>query len=401
MHSQQRSTGRLRVLRLAAIATAALAGTATAQNSGNKMPRLLVIATSGTSTGGFASTNGWAPVLQKEAGITVRVVPEESEPMRYSRLTERKDVAISSVSAAEMRFQAEGIGGYAATMPASQRILWHHNDTPWGYVVSGGSNLKTVDDLKKGGIKIASGVFSPPMVAAVTGSLPAFLGMTPEQAAGKFTYVPTSSYGENCRSVVEGKADVAYCSPVSSVLSEMEGAPGGIRWIPLPLADKQGWDGYLKYRPMLIPTEMALGVSTAKGIAGATSNFVYAVPTQTDTEFAYQMAKWMHKSHDAYKATHPLAARMSLEHFRKYLDRTPLPVHEGTVKYLREVGAWTEKDDAWNREAIAKMDRWVAARQVAMKKARDKRMKIDFKDEAFLEIVRQETKGLEGFKTRL
>jgi TRAP transporter TAXI family solute receptor len=384
------------------IAVALAFGTAgVAQGADFKMPRLLVIGTPGTATGSFASTNGWAPILQKELDTTVRVVPEDNEPMRFRRLTERKDIMISSVSAAEMRFQTEGIGGYAATAPAAQRILWHHNDTPWGYVVSGKSELKSIEDVKKGGVRVTQGVFSPPMVAAVRGALPAFLGLSEADAEKTIEYVPASSYAENCRSVVEGKSDVAYCSPISSVLSEMEGAPGSIRWLPLTLDNKAGWAGYLKHRPMLIPTEMALGVSTARGVAGATSNFVYSVPADAQTDLVYNLAKWFHKSHEAYKSTHPLAARMSVEQFRKYLDRTPLPIHEGTVKYLREINVWTAADDAWNKEAIEKMDRWVKARKAAMAEAAKAGVKADFKDEAFLKILRKHTEGLDGFRTRL
>jgi uncharacterized protein len=331
----------------------------------------------------------------------VRIVPEDSETQRYKRLTERKDIAISSVSGAEMRFQIEGIGGYSATAPAEQRILWHHNDSPWGFVVSGDSKLKSLDDIKKGGVRVTQGMFSPPMIAAVTKGLPGFLGMTEEEAQRSIKYVPASSYVENCRSVVEGKSDVTYCSSISSVLSEMEGSPGGIRWLPMTLENKAGWAGFLKARPMLVPSEITLGVATARGVAGATSNFVYSVPAAVDVDFAYNMAKWLHKSHDAYKATHPLAARMSVEQFRKYLDRTPLPVHEGTVKYLREIGVWTDKDDVWNKEAVEKTGRWYKARSEALKKARAAGVKIDFQDEAFLSILRKETEGLEGFRTRL
>src|SRR5690606_28366500 len=131
----------------------------------------------------------------------------------------------------------------------------------------------------------------------------------------------------------------------------------------------EGWSRYLDSRPMLVPTEISMGVETARGVGGATSNFVYAVPADAETELVYNLAKWMHTAYDGYKGTHPLAARMSLEEFRRYLDRSPLPVHEGTVKYLREIGAWTEEDDAWNNAAIEKMDAWIAARQAAMKEA--------------------------------
>ncbi|KYZ87325.1 TAXI family TRAP transporter solute-binding subunit [Alloalcanivorax xenomutans] len=370
-------------------------------NADFEWPRLLVIGAAGTSSSSFAFTNGWAPVLQKQVGSVVRVVPEDNDSMRYRRLTERRDITISSVSSADMRFQIEGIDGYAATRPAAQRVLWHGNDTPWGFVTSGDSKLQSLEDLKKGGYRVAKGVFAPAMVTAVADALPAFIGLSDADAKKALSYVPVSSYAENCRSVVEGKADVAYCSPVSSVLSEMEGAPGGIRWLPMNQDNQEGWAQYLKHRPMVTPSKMEMGVSSARGVEGSTSNFVYAVPADTDEEFAYQMAKWFHQSYDTYKGTHPLAARMSLEQFRLYLDRSPLPVHEGTVKYLREIGAWSEQDDAWNEQAKNKMDQWVQARQTAMTEAAKAGVKMDFQNQAFLDILNQHTRNLEGFKSRL
>ncbi len=364
-------------------------------------PRLLVIGTPGTASGSFASTNGWGPILQKETGTTVRIVPEDSEPQRYRRLTDRKDIAISSVSAAEMRFQVQGIGGYAGTPPAPQRILWHHNDTPWGFAVAGDSELKEIQDITKGGVRVTQGVFSPPMVTAVTKALPGFVGLSPEEAEETIEYVPASSYAENCRSIVEGKSDVTYCSPISSVTSEIESAPGSIRWLSLDPDNKEGWAGYLEHRPMLVPTEISLGVKTAQGVGGATSNFVYSVPADADTDFVYNMAKWLHESHDAYKDTHPLAKRMSMDLFRGYLDRTPLPIHEGTVKYLREIGKWTEEDDKWNNAAIEQMDAWISARQAAQAEAREQGVELNFENEAFLDILSKHTEGLEGFRSRL
>lgn len=365
------------------------------------MPRLLVIGTPGTSSGSFASTNGWAPVFQEEVGSTTRIVPEDSETQRYRRLTDRRDLTMSSVSAAEMRFQIEGIGGYAAMKPVPQRVVWHHNDTPWGFVVSGDSDLETIEDLKKGDVKIAQGVFSPPMVTAVTKALPAYLGLSEEEAQETLEFVPASSYVENCRSVVEGKADVAYCAPISSVLSEMEGAPGGIRWLPMDVDNKEGWAGFLEHRPMVVPVEISLGVSTARGVDGLTSNFVYSVPADADEEFAYNMARWFHQSFDEYKNTHGLAARMSLDIFRDYLDRSPLPVHEGTVRYLKEIDAWTEEDEAWNKEAAAKMDKWIEARQAALEEARENRIEASHNNDEFMAIIKKHTEGLEGFRSRL
>ncbi|MEQ6203534.1 TAXI family TRAP transporter solute-binding subunit [Sulfitobacter sp. HNIBRBA2951] len=364
-------------------------------------PRLMVIATPGTSTGSFASTNGWGPIFQQETGTTVRIVPEDSELMRNRRLTEREDVAIASVSAAEMASQTEGVGGYASARAIPQRILWHHNDTPWGFVVAGDSEIKSLEDIGKGGVRVTEGVFSPAIVSVVTEALPGFIGLTPEEAQEQIEYVPASSYGENCRSVVEGKSDVAYCSPISSVLSEMEGAPGSIRWLPMDPANKEGWSRFLNFRGMTIPSTISMGVKTANGVDSMTSNFVYAVPVTADVDFAYNMAKWLHQSYDAYKGTHALASRMSVELFRSYLNANPIPVHEGTVKYLREIGQWSDEDDAWNSAAIKQMDAWVEARQAGMKAAMEQGIEINFENEEFLNLMAEHTKDLQPFRSRL
>lgn len=387
---------------LIAAASALLAGQAgLAQADDYKWPRMLVIGTPGTQTASFASTNGWAPILQKSGGPVVRVIPENSEAMRYQRLTIRQDMQMSSVSAAEVRSQIQGIDGYAAIKAAPQHIIWHHNDTPWGLVVAGDSDLKTMDDLKnKDDLTISKGIFSPNMVRAVTEGIPSFAGLTPEQTKN-IQYRSASSYSENCRAVVEGKADVAWCAPVSSVLSEMEGAPGSIRWISMDIDDKEAWARYLEHRSMAIPATIETGVATARGVGGVVSNFLYTAPAETDADFAYHMAKWFNESYDKYKGTHPTSTRMSLEIFRSYLDRSPLPVHEGTVKYLREVGAWSDEDNARNQAAIEQMDRWVAARNAALKEAREKKVTISFENQAYMDILNQHTKGLEDFKTRL
>ncbi len=385
------------------IATALALGLSTGavQAEDYNLPRLLVIGTPGTSSGSFASTNGWAPVLKKHTGTNARIVPEDSEAQRYRRLIERRDIHISSVSAAEIRSQVEGIGAYAGIKAVAQRVVWHHNDTPWGFVVSGGSDLETMDDLKQNGIRVAVGAFSPPMISTARDALPAYLGLSREEAENLLTFVPASSYVENCRSVVEGKADVAYCATVSSVLAEMEGAPGSIRWLDMDQSNTEAWNAYLEHRPMTIPATINMGVRTAQGVGGLTSNFLYSVPADVDADFAYDMARWFHKAYDEYRSSHALSARMSLEAFRDYLDRSPVPVHEGTVRYLKEIGAWTEEDDVWNQEAIEKMDAWISAREAAMAEARDRRLAPGQNNEEYMAIFRKHTEGLEGFRTRL
>ncbi len=384
----------------ALVATALNAGSVQAQDDFS-WPRMLVVGTPGTTTGSFASTNGWGPVMEKQTGMSVRIVPEDNEMVRLQRLTAKKNIHVSSTSSAELRSQLEGIGAYSAVPAQPVYILWHHNDTPWGYVTSGNSGLTSLKDLAKGGYRISTGVFSPTLVTSVKTGLPAFAGLTPEEAEDKFIFVPASSYAESCRAVVEGRADIALCATISSLLSEMEAAPGGIRWLPMESADTDGWKGYGNARPMVVPGKISMGVQSAIGVEGSTSNFLYMVPADADEDFAYHMAKWFAESYDDYKSTHPLAARMSVEQFRHYLNSSPIPVHPGTVRCLKEIGLWDEEDDAWNKEAVARMDAWVAARNAALKEAMSQGIRPAPDDAAFLAILKKHTADLEGFRVRL
>ena len=169
----------------------------------------------------------------------------------------------------------------------------------------------------------------------------------------------------------------------------------------MPQDNAKEWGAFLAHRPMLVPSDIGIGVSTARGVAGATSNYMYSVAADADADFVYNMAKWFHTAYDNYKGTHPLAARMSLEQFRLYLNRSPMPVHEGTVKYLREVGAWTDEDDVWNQQNVERMNSWIEARKAGMAEAKEKGIEMNFENAAYLEILQKHTKDLEGFKSRL
>lgn len=366
-----------------------------------KWPKLLAIGTASAQGATFASTNGWAPMLGKDAGITVRIVPEDSELQRYRRLNERRDIHLTSVTGTELRFQTEGIGGYAGAQPHAQRVVWHHADLPWGLVVSAKSDIQTTDDLKKGGVRVSDGVFSPGITLTVHKALPAYLGIPEDEVDKVLQFVPASSYPANCKAVTEGKADVAYCTPANPVAAELEAAPGGIRWLPMPVENEEGWAGYLSARPDAIPGMIEYGASSAKGIPGIISNFLYVAPVDMGDEMAYQLAKWMHQSFDDYKGTHPLSARMALQQFRSFLNHSAYPIHPGTIKYLREIDAWTDADDTWNQQAAANMDQWVAARKAALDEAAQAKIKPDFQDETFMKILHKHTDGLDVFRTRL
>jgi TRAP transporter TAXI family solute receptor len=366
-----------------------------------KWPPLIRIATPGTQSAGFASTNGWGAKFSEAMGVQVRVIPEDSEVRRYIRFTEGKEFELDSVTVADSSYALQGMIGYADKRCYPFRGVWHHNDTPWGFVVRGDSKFKDIYDLKQKGVRVALAVGQPPMVTAVKEALSGFIGWTKEEAEKNWVFVPTSSYAENCRSVTDGKADVAYAANVSAVIFEMEAHPSKIRWLEMPHKDKAGWKQYLKFRPTTIPTKIDFGVPSSIGVEALTSGFIYWARADADQEMTYQLAKWFHQSFDKYKDTHALNKRMELKHFRNYLNYSCLPVSEGTIRYLKEIGQWSAADDKWNNEAIALMDRWVKARNAALDEAKAKGVKIHWENKDYLAILERHTKDIPLFMTRI
>jgi len=360
-------------------------------------PDSLIIGTPAVGTGSHAMTSALAPILEKDTGMKVRVIPEDVESVRYKKLIEGK-FDIASLSVSEMEMAIVGLGGYADKARYPVRILWHQNDTPWMFAAPGNSDLKTIYDIKKRkGIKIAINTASPAMTTTVKDGLLGFLGISEDDV----TFVPFGGYSESVRGIVEGKAEVALISPMSAVTHEIAASPIGVKWLDMPLTDKEGWKRFMPHRPTAIPAKITWGVESAIGHYGYTSNYLYWVRADTDPELVYHLAKWFHEKFDSYKDAHAACARMDIDIFRSFLDYCPAPVHDQTVKYLKEIGKWTAKDDEWNSDAAAMVDKYCNVWNAATAEASSKGITISADNDQWLEVWSSYKKDLPRLVSRI
>ncbi|MBM4332753.1 MAG: hypothetical protein FJ117_16330 [Deltaproteobacteria bacterium] len=371
-----------------------------------KWPGDLLITTPAVGTGSHASTAAWGSIMERMTGMKVRVLPDNSEGSRMQRLI-GGEVLLNSASQTEPLTYAEGLEGFLELPKGDMRVIWHHNDTPWGWAVRGDSELKTIYDIKKSleagkKVRVAVNTSSASMIIWSEQVIPAFLGIGENKELMKnYIRVPLGSYPANVKSIAEGKADVAMVATISSVTYEIEAHPKGLRWLDKPLADKKGWAEVIKLRPLTIPSKLGIGVKSAIGREAWVSNFLYWGMAKTDPELAYQLAKWLHQNFSAYKDAHALCARMSMDLFREFLDYTGAPIHEGTIRYLKEIGKWTAKDDIWNQEAIKLMARYIDAWKKASAEAHEKKIKIAFDNKEWESLWNRYVKDYPKFKVRL
>ncbi len=369
-------------------------------------PRELLITTPAVGTGSHASTSAWAAIMERMTGVKVRVLPDNAEGSRIQRLISG-EVLLNSASQTEPLTYTEGSEGFITLPKGDMRVVWHHNDTPWGWAVRGDSEIKSIYDIKKlleagKKVRVAVNTSSASMIIWAEEVLPAFLGILDNKELMKnYIKVPLGTYPANVKSIAEGKADVAMVATISPVTYEIEAHPKGLRWLDKPVADKKGWAEVVRLRPLTIPSKVGIGVKSAIGRESWVSNFLYWGMAKTDPELVYQIAKWLHQNFDAYKNAHALCGRMSIDLFREFLNYTGAPIHEGTIKYLKEIGKWTAKDDVWNQEAVKLMARYIEAWNKASAEASEKKIKIADDNKEWEALWIKYTKDLPRFKVRL
>ena len=71
-----------------------------------------------------------------------------------------------------------------------------------------------------------------------------------------------------------------------------------------------------------------------------------------------------------YKGSLPPMARWSIDKAGK--PPAGVPFHKGAVKYLRDKGLWTDRDESWNKERAERqskvMEAWKAVKDEAIPK---------------------------------
>ena len=263
--------------------------------SATKMPSMVGVTTIGLGTSSHTSTVAYAPVLEKTIGVPVRAMPSDSTKVSFSQMKSKAALygalSTSSLGVAlqgEFPYNVEGWG------PQKISLVWMGYDGPFGFVVRKDSPIKSIKDLK--GKKVAWYTSSPAWMSGAEGSL-AFGGLSLKDVE----LVKLGSYAACARAVAEGKADADYVSTVSPVTFEIAQGPYGIRYLPMPLEDKQGWERYRKINPLIPSGKSEKGIQESRGVPIANHIFCTTTYLDTDAEQIYQIAKFFGEAYNQYK----------------------------------------------------------------------------------------------------
>ena len=245
--------------------------------------------------------------------------------------------------------------------PQDLRILLGRNAAVG---LASGADTEILSPSDLAGAKVGF-VQANPSTTLNTEAVLAFAGLTSDDVE----QVVYPSYGAMAKAFIAGEVDVVPAIPVSSFLREAEGGRG-VQWLDMPASDAEGWERIEAKASLFAPTSATVGVSMSDDDPADLLAYRYpqiSVPADADADVVYNMVKAIDQSFDLFKDATKVTHRWALNS----AGRSPAgaPFHEGAVRYLKEVGVWTDEDEAWNTARIARaaavQEAWDTATQQA------------------------------------
>jgi len=339
----------------------------------------------------------WAPLLEQSTKTKVRLISEESLATK-TRWMKQGRYPFNSEGGGAFSLTVEARRQYAAKDlgPVPWRALWNMTTGSLGFVVQADSPIKTMADIKPG-LKIGI----PGGLTAVSESWDGFLAWNNLKQAD-MKVIPFGDWPSASTTLIEGKVDVAYVSAASPYMLEIASGPHGVRFLEMnPMKDPEGAKRFLNLKPTQGFAPCSIGIKEAIGVMMlAVPTPMYTIP-ETDAELVYNLVKWWGENYDLYKGKHPQNVDMRKEAQRVFLDQTFLPIHDGAVKYFKEIGMWTPKDDKAQQENIALQNKYMKAWAAAVAEAQKQNITIDPNNKQWMNLWESYTKDIPLLKTRI
>ena len=318
------------------------------------MPDTMVWTSYDVGSAGYAEASAIADAFGKTFGTRVRIQPSGSGIGRLQPLLQgRADYAFL---ATEAFFLGEGAYDFS-TADWGPHQLRAVAGRPAGLslVTAADAGIKSVADARGKRIALVAG---NPSLNVKCEAILAFGGLTLDDVE----VVMFPSYSSAMSSMTRNETDATCTTPTTSQLYELAESPRGIYYAPLEPDNKEGWDKLLKVLPIMSPFNETVAAGLPEGETAKMAAYRYPVITTTNEKSAdevYAFIKALDETFELYKNGTAIMYRWALDKSgRPAID---VPFHEGAVRYLREIGVWTDADEAWNVKRTARMDALVGA----------------------------------------
>lgn len=332
-------------------ACALVAMSAAAHGADVKLPGQISWTAYESGSSGYTQSVAIGNMLKKRHNTEVRIIPGKNDVSRMTPLKVGQSKICGCGIAAY--YAQEGVLMFAEKAWGPQPIynLFNNNGrNGQTLAASGTSGIKTATDLKG---KRLTWVKGAPALNRNTEAFLAFGGLTWNDV--KKVEVP--GWGQSIDAVINGQADAAWGSTVSSKFAQLVSSPEGLYFPPLPHADKAGWERAQKVTPWWIPSKVEVAVPGYKGplpYEGANVPYPIFVATRdAPDDLAYGLTKAVMENYADFKDGGP---GMDGYQLKAQIFKFKFPFHPGSVRYFREKGVWTAEHDANNAALVKRQE---------------------------------------------
>ena len=339
------------VIKLAAIALAGTAVTASAAVAQVKLPQTITMTAYDTGTSGFNITVALGKMLKDKYGSDTRVLPAGNDVARLQPL--RAGRATLSAMGVGAFFAQEGLFEFATKEWGPQPVqitLSSVDCNGLSLAVAGDVGAKTMADLK--GKRIGFVVGSPALNQNALAML-AFANLSAKDVKN----VEFASNNAMWKGANNNDVDAMFGSTIAGPAKELQTSPRGIFWPPLPHDDKPGWDRVRKIGPYFTEHNATCGAgefSKDKPVQmGSYPYPIYSVYASQPEADVYMLTKALIEGYDGYKDNAPGASGLAVKTQTK---NWAVPVHLGAVKALKEAGAWSDDQDKHNKALFKRQE---------------------------------------------
>ncbi len=309
-------------------------------------PKFINIASYPIGSLGTVLATAFSNTIEKKTGIKSRPIPADTQVGRVVPL-KTGEAVVAVLAASTLYYASHGIQDFATANwgPQKFRLVFNGHAMEHGMAVRANSGIKTWADLKGKKVTDPAGIFRESTLALL-----AYGNVKREEVI----WVKASGYTDALRLVMDGVADACHATPSSPAMKEWE-TTHGLRWLPMDPKDKNAWERMAEVAPYMaraIWTEAgALGEGGPKWLAYYPNTL--ACLDNASEEVIYMIVKALVEGYDLYKNVQPPATtHWSVKDTLDLGKPVFVPFHPGFVKYAKEVGAWTQEHEAWQKNAL-------------------------------------------------
>ncbi len=324
------------------------------QASAKDLPKLITFTSYKVGSLGYTLTSGFREAIEQLTPMKVRVEPYDTDVARVLPL-KAGESEMSILTGATGTCASYGIAdfGTKAWGPQPIRQVWRGLSLYLSFLTRADSGIKTIEDVR--GKRVPKVPGWPAGMMTIEGIM-AFGNLTWKDVKA----VPQSGYVNQLKGVIQGSVDVCYAATVTPTVKELEAGPHKAAWIILPHSDKAGWKRIQVKAPWFIPAVCKRAPGLAKGETMEVGGYPYSLwaYATVDPDVIYNVVKAMDIGYKIYKDMHRAMPAFKIKGAVK--NPSPVPYHEGAIRYFKEVGIWTAEMDKWQAEQLKAFEERVA-----------------------------------------